>query len=86
MRQEALDIVMALEAPRDEAEMRKVADTFKGVPLLANIVEDGKTLLSRRSSPSPPACKASMPRSSKARACLKPSPASPFSATMNSSA
>jgi 2-methylisocitrate lyase-like PEP mutase family enzyme len=35
--------ILFIEAPRDEAEMRKVADTFKGVPLVANIVEDGKT-------------------------------------------
>ncbi len=35
--------ILFIEAPRDEAEMRKVAETFKGVPLVANIVEDGKT-------------------------------------------
>ena len=35
--------ILFIEAPRDESEMRKVADTFKGVPLVANIVEDGKT-------------------------------------------
>ncbi len=35
--------ILFIEAPRDEAELRKVADTFKGVPLVANIVEDGKT-------------------------------------------
>lgn len=35
--------ILFIEAPRDEAEMRKVADTFKDVPLVANIVEDGKT-------------------------------------------
>ncbi|MDR3499037.1 MAG: isocitrate lyase/PEP mutase family protein [Parvibaculum sp.] len=35
--------ILFIEAPRDLAELRKVADTFKGVPLLANMVEDGKT-------------------------------------------
>ncbi|MAU61670.1 MAG: carboxyvinyl-carboxyphosphonate phosphorylmutase [Parvibaculum sp.] len=35
--------ILFIEAPRDEAELRKVAETFKGVPLVANIVEDGKT-------------------------------------------
>lgn len=35
--------ILFIEAPRDEAEMRNVAETFKGVPLVANIVEDGKT-------------------------------------------
>ncbi len=35
--------ILFVEAPRDEAELRKVAETFKGVPLVANIVEDGKT-------------------------------------------
>lgn len=35
--------ILFIEAPRDEAEMRKVAETFKGVPLVVNIVEDGKT-------------------------------------------
>jgi 2-methylisocitrate lyase-like PEP mutase family enzyme len=35
--------ILFIEAPRDEDEMRKVAETFKGVPLVANIVEDGKT-------------------------------------------
>lgn len=35
--------ILFIEAPRDESEMRKVAETFKGVPLVANIVEDGKT-------------------------------------------
>lgn len=37
--------ILFIEAPRDEAELRKVAETFKGTPLLANIVEDGKTPL-----------------------------------------
>lgn len=35
--------ILFIEAPRDETELRKVAETFKGVPLVANIVEDGKT-------------------------------------------
>ena len=35
--------ILFIEAPRDEMELRKVADAFKGVPLVANIVEDGKT-------------------------------------------
>lgn len=35
--------ILFIEAPRDEAELRKVTETFKGVPLVANIVEDGKT-------------------------------------------
>ncbi len=35
--------ILFIEAPRDEAELRKVADTFKGGTLVANIVEDGKT-------------------------------------------
>ena len=35
--------ILFIEAPCDEAELRKVAETFKGVPLVANIVEDGKT-------------------------------------------
>jgi 2-methylisocitrate lyase-like PEP mutase family enzyme len=37
--------ILFIEAPRDEIELRKVAETFKGTPLLANIVEDGKTPL-----------------------------------------
>jgi 2-methylisocitrate lyase-like PEP mutase family enzyme len=37
--------ILFIEAPRDESELRKVAETFKGTPLLANIVEDGKTPL-----------------------------------------
>ncbi|HUD51200.1 isocitrate lyase/PEP mutase family protein [Parvibaculum sp.] len=35
--------ILFIEAPRDIAELEKVAATFRGVPLLANIVEDGKT-------------------------------------------
>ncbi len=37
--------ILFIEAPRDEAELHKVAETFKGTPLVANIVEDGKTPL-----------------------------------------
>lgn len=37
--------ILFIEAPRDEAELRRIADTFKGTPLVANIVEDGKTPL-----------------------------------------
>jgi len=37
--------VLFIEAPRSEDELRRVAQTFKGVPLLANMVEDGKTPL-----------------------------------------
>jgi 2-methylisocitrate lyase-like PEP mutase family enzyme len=35
--------VIFIEAPQSLAEMRKVAETFKGIPLVANMVEDGKT-------------------------------------------
>lgn len=35
--------ILFIEAPRSEEEMAKVAATFKGTPLLANLVEDGKT-------------------------------------------
>ena len=35
--------ILFVEAPRDMAELEKVCSTFKGVPLLANMVEDGKT-------------------------------------------
>lgn len=35
--------ILFIEAPQGEDELRKVAETFKGVPLVANIVEDGKT-------------------------------------------
>ncbi|MEI9993049.1 MAG: isocitrate lyase/phosphoenolpyruvate mutase family protein [Rhizomicrobium sp.] len=37
--------MLFIEAPRSEEELRRVAETFKGVPLLANLVEDGKTPL-----------------------------------------
>jgi 2-methylisocitrate lyase-like PEP mutase family enzyme len=35
--------ILFVEAPRTEKELIKVAETFKGVPLVANMVEDGKT-------------------------------------------
>jgi 2-methylisocitrate lyase-like PEP mutase family enzyme len=35
--------VLFIEAPQSEAELRAIAERFKGVPLVANIVEDGKT-------------------------------------------
>lgn len=35
--------VIFIEAPQSLAEMHKVAETFKGIPLVANMVEDGKT-------------------------------------------
>jgi 2-methylisocitrate lyase-like PEP mutase family enzyme len=35
--------ILFIEAPRTEDELAKVAVTFKGTPLLANLVEDGKT-------------------------------------------
>lgn len=35
--------ILFIEAPRDMAEMEKICAAFKGVPLLANMVEDGKT-------------------------------------------
>jgi 2-methylisocitrate lyase-like PEP mutase family enzyme len=37
--------ILFVEAPRGEAELRRVAETFKGVPLVINLVEDGKTPL-----------------------------------------
>ena len=37
--------VLFVEAPRSEEELRRVAETFKGVALVANLVEDGKTPL-----------------------------------------
>jgi 2-methylisocitrate lyase-like PEP mutase family enzyme len=37
--------ILFIEAPRSEAELRRVAETFKGVPLVINLVEDGKTPL-----------------------------------------
>ncbi|MCA9511723.1 MAG: isocitrate lyase/phosphoenolpyruvate mutase family protein [Myxococcales bacterium] len=35
--------LLFVEAPRDEGELRAVAAAFRGVPLVANMVEDGKT-------------------------------------------
>jgi len=35
--------ILFIEAPCDENELETVARTFKGVPLVANLVEDGKT-------------------------------------------
>jgi 2-methylisocitrate lyase-like PEP mutase family enzyme len=35
--------ILFVEAPRDEGELKTVAQAFKGMPLVANLVEDGKT-------------------------------------------
>ena len=35
--------ILFVEAPRSEDELRTIAERFKGVPLVANLVEDGKT-------------------------------------------
>jgi 2-methylisocitrate lyase-like PEP mutase family enzyme len=35
--------ILFIEAPKSEDELAKVASTFKGRPLVANLVEDGKT-------------------------------------------
>ena len=35
--------LLFVEAPQSEAELRTVAERFKNVPLVANMVEDGKT-------------------------------------------
>jgi 2-methylisocitrate lyase-like PEP mutase family enzyme len=35
--------LLFIEAPQSEAEMLKVSETFRGVHLVANMVEDGKT-------------------------------------------
>lgn len=37
--------ILFIEAPRSEVELRRVAETFTGIPLVANIVEDGRTPL-----------------------------------------
>ncbi len=37
--------ILFVEAPRDEKELETVARTFPGTPLVANLVEDGKTPL-----------------------------------------
>jgi len=35
--------LLFIEAPQSEEELHKISETFKGVPLVANMVEDGKT-------------------------------------------
>lgn len=35
--------LLFIEAPETEEELRKIAEVFHGVPLVANMVEDGKT-------------------------------------------
>jgi 2-methylisocitrate lyase-like PEP mutase family enzyme len=35
--------VLFIEAPQSESELREIGETFKGTPLVANLVEDGKT-------------------------------------------
>jgi 2-methylisocitrate lyase-like PEP mutase family enzyme len=35
--------LLFVEAPQSEAELRAIAERFKGVTLVANMVEDGKT-------------------------------------------
>ncbi|MEQ9520653.1 MAG: isocitrate lyase/PEP mutase family protein [Parvibaculum sp.] len=35
--------ILFIEAPRSHEELVRVVETFKGVPLVANMVEDGKT-------------------------------------------
>ena len=35
--------ILFIEAPRSEEELAKAAKTFSGTPLVANLVEDGKT-------------------------------------------
>jgi 2-methylisocitrate lyase-like PEP mutase family enzyme len=37
--------ILFIEAPRDDKELETVARTFRGTPLVANLVEDGKTPL-----------------------------------------
>ena len=37
--------ILFIEAPQNEKELRRVATTFKDMPLVANLVEDGKTPL-----------------------------------------
>ncbi len=37
--------ILFIEAPQSEAELARIGQTFAGVPLLANMVEDGKTPL-----------------------------------------
>jgi 2,3-dimethylmalate lyase len=35
--------ILFIEAPRSEEELRTIAERFRGAPLVANLVEDGKT-------------------------------------------
>jgi 2-methylisocitrate lyase-like PEP mutase family enzyme len=35
--------ILFIEAPHSEAELRKIGEAFPGAPLVANMVEDGKT-------------------------------------------
>ncbi|HUO92297.1 MAG TPA: isocitrate lyase/PEP mutase family protein [Rhizomicrobium sp.] len=35
--------ILFIEAPQTEEELRAIAERFRGVPLVANLVEDGKT-------------------------------------------
>ena len=37
--------ILFIEAPRSETELRRIAEHFPGVPLVANMVEEGKTPL-----------------------------------------
>jgi 2,3-dimethylmalate lyase len=37
--------ILFIEAPRDQEELATVARNFRGIPLVANLVEDGKTPL-----------------------------------------
>jgi len=40
--------VLFVESPESVEEMRRIGDTFRGVPLLANMVEGGRTPLLER--------------------------------------
>ena len=35
--------ILFIEAPQSEAELQRISDRFRGVPLVVNLVEDGKT-------------------------------------------
>jgi 2-methylisocitrate lyase-like PEP mutase family enzyme len=35
--------ILFIEAPQSREELRRIGEAFRGVPLVANIVEDGKT-------------------------------------------
>jgi 2-methylisocitrate lyase-like PEP mutase family enzyme len=37
--------ILFIEAPQGQEELRRIGETFQGMPLVANIVEDGKTPL-----------------------------------------